>query len=150
MRRGIEVLQEAGETGFLSTSAVWLAGALYEQGRFEEALEATRLSEETAARDDVASQAGWRSARAKIYAKQGQLKEAEQLAREAVAIVDRTDHLFQVGDCHLTLATVLGEAGRRSEAIAEARRALDAFERKGIVVLADRARQLLGELASEG
>ena len=150
MRRGIELLQEAGETGFLSTSAFWLAGALYEQGRFEEALEATRLSEEMAARDDVASQAGWRSARAKIHAKQGQLEEAEHLAREAVDIVDRTDHLYQIGGCHLTLAMVLGEAGRRAEAVAEARRALDAFERKGIVVLAGRARALLEELATEG
>jgi class 3 adenylate cyclase/tetratricopeptide (TPR) repeat protein len=150
MRRGIEVLRAAGETGYLSTSAVWLAEALYEQGRYEEALEATRLSEETAARDDVASQAGWRSVRAEIYAKQGRLEEAERLAREAVAISDRTDHLSMVGDCHLALATVLREAGKRAEAEAEAGRALDAFERKGNVVWAQRVRQFLEELEGRG
>jgi class 3 adenylate cyclase/tetratricopeptide (TPR) repeat protein len=150
MRRGIEVLQEAGETGFLSTSAVWLAGALYEQGRFEEALEFTRLSEETAARDDVASQAGWRLARAKVYAKQGRLQEAEQLAREAFAIVDRTDHLYQVGESHLTLAMVLREAGKRDDAAVEARKARESFEQKGNVVSAGRAGALLEGLASEG
>jgi tetratricopeptide (TPR) repeat protein len=150
MSKSIEVLRAAGETGFLSTSAVWLADALWAQERYEEALDASRLSEEMAARDDIASQGGWRSVRAKVYAKQGRLEDAERLAREAVAILDRTDHLGQIGDVHLALAMVLREAGKRSEAVAEARTAEQAFERKGIVVSAGKAQRFLEELASQG
>ena len=149
MRKGIEVLQAAGETGFLSTSAVWLADALCDQGGYEDALDATRLSEQTAARDDVASQGGWRSARARIYAKQGRLEEAERLAREAVDIAERTDHLGQLGGANMALADVLIAAGRADEAGTAARQGLEAFERKGILVWADRARAFLEELARE-
>jgi class 3 adenylate cyclase/tetratricopeptide (TPR) repeat protein len=149
MREGIEELRTAGETGYLSTSAVWLAEALYEQGRYDEALDATRLSQETTAPGDVASQAGWRSIRAKIYAVTGRLEEAETLAREAVTVSDTTDHLKQIGDVRMALATVLRAGGRPEEAVEVARRALDAYEQKGNVVSAGRTRQFMEELASE-
>src|SRR5918999_2561309 len=122
MRRSVEALRAAGETGFLSTSAATHAEALRRLGRFDEALEATRLSEQTAAPDDVASQSQWRAVRAKIAAVQGRLDEAERLARDAVAISDATDHLNQIGYSYLSLAEVLRAAGRRAEAEAAARR----------------------------
>ncbi|MGH2682757.1 MAG: AAA family ATPase [Actinomycetota bacterium] len=149
MRQGMKTLQAGGETGYLSTSAVWLADALFEQGRYEEALEASRLSEENAAPGDVASQAGWRSVRAKIYAATGRIEEAESLARKAVEISDATDHLNQIGDTRFALAEVLRAVGRTGEAAEAARRGLAAFEQKGNVVSAGRAREFLDELASE-
>jgi hypothetical protein len=45
LRRGYKALEEAGETGFLSTVAASLADAVYGQGRFEEAEQYTRISE---------------------------------------------------------------------------------------------------------
>ena len=52
-----------GERNYISTTAAFLAEALYRQGRDEEALAMTEQSEEIAAADDVASQCLWRSVR---------------------------------------------------------------------------------------
>jgi class 3 adenylate cyclase/tetratricopeptide (TPR) repeat protein len=149
MRQSIEELRAAGETGYLSTSAATLAKALYNQGRYDEALEATRLSKETSAPDDVGSQAQWRGVRARVHAARGQIEEAEALAREALAISEKTDHLNQIGFTRMRFAEVLRVAGKREEAAANAGKALEAFERKGNVVSAGQARRLLEELASE-
>jgi class 3 adenylate cyclase/tetratricopeptide (TPR) repeat protein len=150
MRRSVQALRAAGETGYLSTSAATHAEALLQLRRIDEALEATRLSEETAAADDVASQSLWRAVRAKIAAVQGRLDEGERLAREGVAISDSTDHLNQIGYSYIALAEVLRVAGKRAEAKTAAGRALEALERKGNAVWANQARRLLEELASEG
>jgi class 3 adenylate cyclase/tetratricopeptide (TPR) repeat protein len=149
IRPGIELLRLAGETGFMSTSAGHMAEALYAQGRYDEAVEFTRLGEESAASDDVASQMQWRAVRAKAYAMLGRLEEAETLAREGVGVADTTDHLNQRGDNHISLAIVLAEAGRNTEAADEVREALRLYEEKGNVVSAGRARQFLEELAAD-
>jgi tetratricopeptide (TPR) repeat protein len=150
MRASVDALRAAGETGYLSTSAATLADALFDQGRYDEALEATRLSEETSAPDDVASQAQWRGVRARVHAARGQIEEAEALGREALAISEKTDHLNQIGFARMGFAEVLHVAGRREEAAAHAGKALEAFERKGNVVWAGQARRFLEELTSEG
>jgi tetratricopeptide (TPR) repeat protein len=134
-----------GESGFLSTTATFLAEALYAQGRDDEALEATRLTESHTAKGDVASEMGWKSVRAKILARRGDLQEAERLAREAVAVAQRTDQLQEAGDCFLALALVLQRAGRGEEAASAAARALATYERKGNLVSAGRARRLMEE-----
>jgi class 3 adenylate cyclase/tetratricopeptide (TPR) repeat protein len=144
-RTGIEAFQAAGESGFLSTTAVFLAEALYGQGRDDEALEATRLSESHTAQGDIASEMGWRSVRAKVLAHRGDLEEAERLAREAVAIADPADH-NQVGDCYVALAEVLRAAGRAEEAASAARNALAVYDRRGDRVSAQRAGRLLEEI----
>jgi class 3 adenylate cyclase/tetratricopeptide (TPR) repeat protein len=146
LRPGIEVLGAAGETGFLSTSAVVLAEALYAQGKDDEALEFTFIGEANAAAGDVASEMGWRSVRAKVLAREGKIDEAELLARDAVAIAERTDHLDAIGDCYMALAEVLRAAGRLEEATSAARDALGLHERKRNLVLADRARRLIEEI----
>jgi class 3 adenylate cyclase/tetratricopeptide (TPR) repeat protein len=144
-RKGIEALEEAGETGFLSTSAVFLAEALYGQGRYEDAVEASRLSEANTAAGDVASEMGWRVARAKALARLGELEEAERLAREAIAIGERTDHV-QRADCYEALAVVLAATSRREEAIEAARVAVEILEAKGDIVSASRVKGMIGEL----
>ena len=53
IREALEALQEMGETGYTSTLEAQLAEALYIQGRYDEAYEATKLSERAAARDDL-------------------------------------------------------------------------------------------------
>jgi class 3 adenylate cyclase/tetratricopeptide (TPR) repeat protein len=145
-RAGIEALRTAGERGFLSTTAVYLAEALYAQGRDDEALEATRLSESNAASGDIASEMGWRTVRAKVLARLGQPAEAERVAREAVAIAERVDLLDDNGHAFLALAEVLRAAERPREASSAARRALEYYERRGNRVSAERAGQLIKEL----
>ena len=53
MRRGYDLLEQAGEKGYLSTMAYHLAEALARQGRDDEALRVTEVSEELGDEDDV-------------------------------------------------------------------------------------------------
>ena len=87
----------------------------------------------------------WRSARAKVLARQGDVDESLRLAREAVSIVAQTDWLNLRGDTLLDLAEVLDLAERLDEAapvIAEARRF---YEQKGNIVSARKAHELLAD-----
>jgi tetratricopeptide (TPR) repeat protein len=148
LRRGYGALEEAGETGGLSTMAALLANAVYTQGRYEEAERYTRISEETAARNDYFSQILWRSVRAKAFASDGRLADGEQLAREAVTLAEATDDIDFHGDALMALADVLCLAERPAEAIPVIKEALRLFEQKGNVVSAGKARSLVAELPS--
>jgi hypothetical protein len=88
----------------------------------------------------------WRSARAKIRAHRGEHDEAEALAREAVAVVERTDLLNTHGDTLADLGEVLALAGR-SAAAAVYDEAAGIFERKGNLASLDRVRLAAQELA---
>src|SRR5262249_23608910 len=56
LRRDFDALTELGETYLRSTVACDLAQAVYAQGRYDEALELSRVAEELTAPDDVTSQ----------------------------------------------------------------------------------------------
>ncbi|MGH2578075.1 MAG: hypothetical protein ACRDG9_10065, partial [Actinomycetota bacterium] len=86
LRPGVNALLEMGEHGYLCTKAAWLAQALYEQGRHEQAEEFTRVSEDAAADDDYSAQVPLRSVRAKVLAHGGEMGLALRLADEAVAL----------------------------------------------------------------
>jgi len=145
LRRGYDVLREMGERGYSSSVAGFLARALYELGRYDEAERYTRTSEATASEDDTWSQVLFRATRAKLLAGQGQHDEAAELGDAAVAIAERTDLLDLRGDVLLDLAEVLRSAGAQDEANASVRRALALYELKGNLVSAERARTLLAE-----
>ncbi|MFY1621468.1 hypothetical protein, partial [Micromonospora sp. WMMD736] len=87
----------------------------------------------------------WRTLRAQLLARRGQHDEARQVAEEAVSLAERTDALVDHGDASLALATVLDAAGESAAAHTAAARALDLYERKGAVALAEKARRILGE-----
>jgi predicted ATPase/class 3 adenylate cyclase len=146
LRRAYAVLDEAGETGIRSTVAAELADALYAQGRFEEAQRYTRVSEETAAQDDHASQILWRTVRAKAFAREGRLADGEELTREAVTLAEATDNINLRGDALMAFAEVHVLAERPREAVPVIKQALRLYEQKGNLVSADKARALLGEL----
>ncbi|HEX9350192.1 MAG TPA: adenylate/guanylate cyclase domain-containing protein [Gaiellaceae bacterium] len=146
LRRACAILEQLGEKGFLSTRVALLAHVLCAQGRYEEAGPFIEVAAETGSEDDQATQALWRSARAKVLARQGDVDESLRLAREAVAIVAQTDWLNLRGDTLLDLAEVLDLAERLDKAapvIAEARRF---YEQKGNIVSAGKAHELLAEL----
>ena len=88
LRRDYDTLSAMGERNYISTTAAFLAEALYRQGRDDEALELTEQSERIAAADDVATQYLWRSVRAKLVARGGDFVLAESLAREAIDIIE--------------------------------------------------------------
>jgi class 3 adenylate cyclase/tetratricopeptide (TPR) repeat protein len=146
LREGVRVLRGAGETGFLSTTAALFGQSLVALGRNEEAEEYSRLSEENAAKDDLASQVQWRTARSVAVARQGRIEEGEALAREAVSLARRMDYLTTIGDALVSLAEVLVEAGKAAEAADAAEEALDFYVRKGDRMSAGRARRLMEEI----
>jgi class 3 adenylate cyclase/tetratricopeptide (TPR) repeat protein len=139
LRWGYETLDRMGELSWLSTVVAMLADAVYEQGRHEEAAELTAISEASAGADDAYSQALLRSVRAKVLARRGEDAEAERLAREALALTDRTDFLHLCWHVRMSTVEVLLLTGRREEAAQRAEEAIRLAELKGNVVAADRA-----------
>ena len=89
----------------------------------------------------------WRQASALVLARRGQFEEAEHLAQESVIALRSTEFMWNTADALVTLAAVLRLAGKRQEAADALREALDRYERKGIVALADHARRLLAEIS---
>nr|MBA3244340.1 tetratricopeptide repeat protein [Actinomycetota bacterium] len=122
-----------------------LAQALYALDRLDEAdAWASRAAELGASVDGP--QMVWQQVRAKVLARRGEDGQAEQLAREAVALGEATDDLNGQGDTYADLAEVLLLAGKPDEAAAALEQALERYERKGNVVSARRVRARLTEL----
>jgi tetratricopeptide (TPR) repeat protein len=139
-----------GERAYLSTAAALLAHALCALDELDEAERFSRVSEETSAPEDVFSQVLWRTGRAKIRARQGEAVEAEALAREAVALAEKTDLLNTQGDTLADLAEVLSSSNRREEAASVLEQAAAVFQRKGNLASLDRVRRLARELEPAG
>jgi class 3 adenylate cyclase/tetratricopeptide (TPR) repeat protein len=150
LRKDDEALERMGDRYYRSTLAGLLAEALYRQGRYDEAKDLTVQSEEMSAPDDVSSQYLWRNIRAKVLAADGQLEEAEALARGAVEIIRGSEEPEAQAEALLTLAEILGRTRRPSEAEAAGQEALDLFVAKGNVVAAERARAFLDEVVRVG
>jgi tetratricopeptide (TPR) repeat protein len=142
-RESIAMLEAMNDKGFVVSIAVDFAEVLALQGKDEEAERYAEYGRTQAISDDVYPQAGWRAAKARVLMNRGELEEAERLAREAVALIERTDFLNLEADSRMRLAEVLQAGGRGKEAADELRRALGLYERKGNVVTAARARAML-------
>jgi class 3 adenylate cyclase/tetratricopeptide (TPR) repeat protein len=145
LRRGYRALEEMGERGLLSMVAAELARAIYSQERLEESERFTQTSEELAGTADAASQISWRAVRAKILARRGEYAAGEALAREAVALAERTDGLNSQGRALMDLAEVLEVAARVDEARSVIEQALQLFQRKQNAVSAGHARAVLNQ-----
>jgi class 3 adenylate cyclase/tetratricopeptide (TPR) repeat protein len=146
LREGFRILNEMGEKGILSTVAANLAEALYRQGRYNEAWEMTRISEEATAPEDLASQVGWRGVRAKVLARRGEFEEAERLSVEALRLIEDTDGLPQYAQTLEDRADVLRLEGRVDEARRALEEAIRRCEAKGMVAGVRNGRALLSEL----
>jgi tetratricopeptide (TPR) repeat protein len=146
-RDAVATLERMGERGYLSSAAALLAHALADRGELDEAERFSRTSEDAAAADDAFSQVLWRSARAKIRSRQGALEEAEVLAREAVAVAERTDLLNTHGDTLADLGDVVARADRPAEATAVFEQAAEIFGRKGNLASFERVRLAAQEVA---
>ena len=147
LRRDYDSLQRMGEKGYLATTAAFLAQAIAAQGRYDEAERFIAVSREAAAGEDFSAQMVSQALSARILATRGRLAEAEELARAAVALAERTDFLNQHADALLELAHVLTAAARVPEARAGVGAALDLYTRKGNLLAAERASQRLERLS---
>jgi tetratricopeptide (TPR) repeat protein len=146
LRVGAEILEAAGERGWLSTLAAILAEVLYQLGRYDEAEGWARRSDETASPEDTASQALWRATQAKVLARRTEAEQAVRLASESVEQARRGDQLPTLGDCLASKGEVLSLLGRGDEARPVLAEALAVYERKGIVPSIERTRTLLAEI----
>jgi tetratricopeptide (TPR) repeat protein len=138
-----EACNELDERGFhahLSTTGAEFADALYEAGRYDDAERWAEKARSYAGEGDVSAAFSWRAALAKVRARRGSFEEVESLVREAIDLVETTDALNQRGNVYLALGEVRRLAARNDEATAAVAAAVAAFERKGNVVSAGRAR----------
>ena len=85
----------------------------------------------------------WAPGRAEALARRGEDGAAEDLAHEAVALVEPTDALDMRADALVDLAEVLHLVGRNDEPKGILENALQLYEQKGNVVSAARARDVL-------
>jgi tetratricopeptide (TPR) repeat protein len=143
---GCRVLDELGEHSILSTAAGILAQALYALDRLEEADDWAGRAAKLGASDDAITQMLWRQVKAKVLARRGELAEAERLAREAVAVSEKTDFLDSQADVYADLGEVLLLGGRPKEAGVALEQALERYERKGNAVSARRTQARLAKL----
>ncbi|NUT56615.1 MAG: AAA family ATPase [Thermoleophilia bacterium] len=143
LRGGYDALGALGELGHRASVAAMLARTLRARGLREEADGFARLVEETASEEDIWSQVLCRVTRAGLLADAGELDEAEAVAREAQAIVARTDLLDLHGDVLVDLAAILGLQRREEERRGSLEHALELYEAKANRVAADRARAAL-------
>jgi hypothetical protein len=101
---GYRALEEMGERMFLSTTAAFLARAVFQQGRDAEAEDLANTSARLADSDDLLSQVLWRGVRARVLAHRSEIEAAEALAREAVALAETTDFINHRADAQLDLS----------------------------------------------
>jgi DNA-binding SARP family transcriptional activator/tetratricopeptide (TPR) repeat protein len=148
--RGCEALQQIGDLECLSLAAARLASAVYQQGRYDEALRITETSELAAAADHLEPQTLYRMTRGKVFARKGDFELAERLVREAVAMSEPTDLLTIRANALMDLAETLHLAGRPAEEASAVDQAIDLFEKKGNVVSAANARTRREHLGSSG
>ncbi|MGN6167571.1 MAG: tetratricopeptide repeat protein, partial [Solirubrobacteraceae bacterium] len=100
-----------------------------------------------AATSDLLTQIMWRSVRARVLARRGNIEQAETLAQQAVSISEQTDFLDQRADALLDFAHVAHQAGRLEVACARGAEALDLYQQKGNSVSAASASSFLADLS---
>lgn len=140
VRADFEFLAKMGETYFLSSLAALLSRLVREQGRDDEALRLSQEAEAATAADDLESQALWRSIRAPILARAGQITLAEELARAAVELFRKTEAPDLQADSLSELASVLALAAKADEARDVITEAIALYTVKGNVTSAARAK----------
>jgi tetratricopeptide (TPR) repeat protein len=138
---GVRALQEIGERGFLSTEASTLALLLLDLERVDEARDALKIAQEAGAPDDIVTQVEIHAARARILAREGDLVEAERLARSCVEEGDTTDYIILFTLSRMALGDVLRLAGKKQEAAAVVEEAAATEERRGNLPYANQLRR---------
>jgi class 3 adenylate cyclase len=143
LRATVEFLQARAERSFYPTAAVLLAGAHLHQGQVAEAWENLKAGEAATASDDIFTVVGAHGVRARLLGVAGRKAEAEESARKGVELALQADDLSLQAEAFLDLAGVVEDTSVKTEALTSA---AAVAERKGNVVLGERARARLAEL----
>jgi tetratricopeptide (TPR) repeat protein len=143
-----DTLEAQGQAAPLSSFLPEVGRSLCALGRFDEAEPLAQRGRELANEQDVYSQALWRLVLARVQSSRGEHAEAERLAREGVAVLEPTDGLSELANAHIDLADVLSATGRNDEGRRALEQALDLYERKKNLVMAERIRERLATPAA--
>jgi class 3 adenylate cyclase/tetratricopeptide (TPR) repeat protein len=144
LQEGAELLEAAGERGWMSTVAAILAEVLYKLERDDDAEAWSRRSERATSPEDSVSQALWRATRAKALARRdGDAAKALRLSKESVEQARIGNNLRVLGECLSSRAAVFRLLGRADESGPLLEEALTTYELKGIIPAAERVRALL-------
>jgi hypothetical protein len=111
MRTARDSFLAIGDRWSLSTVSVDLPLPVYQQGRYDEAWSLVTEIDEVPAPADREWQIKRRCLHARLLARERRLAEAEDLARQAVAIATDTDQLWFRADALMDLVEVLRLAG---------------------------------------
>jgi tetratricopeptide (TPR) repeat protein len=124
----------------------FLAGTLYDLGRYSEAERQADLSLAIAGEDDYDARNRVSVVRAKLAARRGEHDLAGEEIEEVVRRADATDDIEARGYHRMDKAEVLLLAGKPRTAAPCLEEAIDLLERKGNVVLAAKARSQLADI----
>jgi class 3 adenylate cyclase len=147
LRWGYETLERMGEKGARAVVAAYLAESLSRRGRDDEAAGFAEIAATLAAGDDLVPQVLCRSVRAKVHARRGELDQAEELAREAAAMVEGTDFPDLQALTLLSLAEVLESTAKAEESARLIERAQEIYAKKGNIVA---GRRIVPEVKTKG
>jgi len=134
-QKGVAPTHQAGFTYIKGPDGLSVEG-------FERACETERLAQP----DDFEPLGRLRLVRALVAARRGEVERADELMREATALISPTDYSVLVTDLGFVEADVARALGRPEGERSGLERALVAAERKGNVVAAARARERLAKL----
>jgi tetratricopeptide (TPR) repeat protein len=143
LRRMVERLEELNDRNYLSTAWMQLGISLVELGKDDDAWRALERAREVTIPEDVVDVVGLDALEALLRARRGELEEAQDLARRALARVDETDGVGLRLDTRWSAAQVFELAGRGDEAKALLEESVEIAERYGHLVAAQRARDRL-------
>jgi class 3 adenylate cyclase/tetratricopeptide (TPR) repeat protein len=132
-----------GDRAFASTTATEVGNALIRVEEYDEAMRFASIALDTSSRDDIASQGPGRAIRARVLSKRGEHRAAEEVAREAVDIMAKTDYLYYHAWTLVHLAHVLRAAGKEADALAAAREAQALYARKGATFYEAQTREMI-------
>jgi Tetratricopeptide repeat len=142
-QKAIDDFEEHGHLTFQASYGAKLGRWLCALGRYDEAEPLAQLGRKLEFQE---AEWLWRQVQARVHAHREEHADAERLAREAIAIVERTDQLTYQGDALCDLAEVLAAAGRTNEAAATFEQSLDRYERKKNLAMVAQVRHRLAEL----
>jgi class 3 adenylate cyclase/tetratricopeptide (TPR) repeat protein len=143
LRRDDAALAALGEAYLRSTIVAMLGDVLWRLGDPAGADRATSIAEELAGEDDVLSQVIVRSTRARLLAGSGDVADALEAVRSAVAMVEQSEETALHADTLVALADVLEAAGDGDGARDALHDALGIVDAKGDRATARRVRARL-------
>lgn len=134
LRPDYDKLAALGERVGLSSVAVLLSRALYEQGRFEDADVYCRAAEQAASADDSESQVGWRQVRGLLQLRSGDAGAAVATLIAAVDLARESESPAFLASALADLVTALEGAGLEREAATAREESIALYRAKGDLV----------------